>query len=306
MSQAYFTISIDVEPDCSASWDRSDPLTFRSVLKGIPDCLQPLFNRHNAKPTYLLSAEVLEHRECTGVLASLDGCYELGTHLHPEYVDPMKKYKSYSGTSTQDFPCFDYPDEVEREKLNNLTDLFEHAIGEKPLSFRAGRFGADGTTIRYLAELGYLVDSSVTPGISWVSKGGPDFKSAPQQPYFPSEEDISKKGSSKILEVPVTIGQKRVLAPSSWYFFRWLRPSISSSRSMINLIKWFLKEYSSNDLVVLNMMFHSMELIPSASPYVKTKKQARDFLCKIEAVLKYCKQIGFQFSTLSALHRVLI
>jgi len=54
----------------------------------------------------------------------------------------------------------------------------------------------------------------------------------------------------------------------------------------------------NQDDVVLNMMFHSMEVIPNASPYVRSEKGQRSFLNKLKAVFGYLKNLGFESKTL--------
>lgn len=90
--------------------------------------------------------------------------------------------------ATAKYPCTDYPDDIEKKKLKNLTDLIQKELGVIPTWYRAARFGADENTIQILQELGYQYDSSVTPHINWTSKGGPNHSKAPAHTY-----KISKK-----------------------------------------------------------------------------------------------------------------
>ena len=73
----YFCITIDVEPDCSIAWNRSSPLAFDNIETGIRDILHPLFERHNIKPAYIISPEVLSHQPSVEILKNLQDC-ELG------------------------------------------------------------------------------------------------------------------------------------------------------------------------------------------------------------------------------------
>ncbi len=306
MVRVYLAITIDTEPDCSVSWRRSNPLTFHSVLMGIPQRLQPLFVDFEAKPTYLISQEVLENWECVEVLNSLEGDYELGTHLHGEYVEPEKRYYNYAGTKAVDFACFDYNKDLEMAKLLNLTNIFKERMGTGPVSYRAGRFGADEETIQILEKLGYLIDSSVTPHISWKNKGGPDFTHCPEQPYHPDVKNICRPGNSKIVEVPVSIGRKKFfLLPSFWFFYSWLRPSVNSTKGMIDLIEYFIEKYHNSKSIVLNMVFHSMEVIPKASPYTRTDKDVDRFISKLRDVLDYCNKNGVVFTELKDIRSVI-
>jgi hypothetical protein len=287
----YFCITIDVEPDCSPSWQRSDPLTFENVGTGIDNILHPLFANYEMKPTYFISPEVMKHPQSVEVLKGLNNC-ELGAHLHSEYIEPELKYTDPTGTRSSEFPC-NLPDDIEFEKINTITRLFKECFEYQPKSYRAARFGADSDTFRRLTELGYNVDSSVTPHINWQSKGGPDFTGYPDQPYWLEE--------NKLLEVPVTIDKKRfMLLPDKWFCYKWLRPSIMTCYEMKRLIDRFISK--NEDCVVLNMMVHSMEIIPNASPYVTSLKGQVRFIKKLKYIFEYLKSLEFQGMTLAEIY----
>lgn len=305
----FFTITIDTEIDRSLDWKVSEKETFFSVLEGIPKKLTPLFDKFAAKPTYFLSNEVMENNDCVNALKNIENC-ELGAHLHGDLIEPQRKIyglsKAWTGAMQNS-----YTGEIEFQKLKNLTDLFFEKFGYKPKSFRAGRFAAGSNTIISLEKLGYLVDSSVTPGIDWnYPEGRANFIDAENQPYFPSKKNILKTGDSKILEVPVSIVGSEFRTPiklfnkivSKIFPIYWLRPSFQNSEEMIYVIKKIKNQNFEKKNIVLNMMFHSMEIIPSASPYTKTEKDCEDFLKKIEKVLEYCKINKFDFVTLSELY----
>jgi hypothetical protein len=206
-----FCITIDTEPDCDVHWKRSQPLTFDSVIIGIPQILRPIWDRFVISPVYFVSPEVIENDECCRVLREeLKNGAEICTHLHSEYVEPQKKHEDIAGTASDEFPCFAYDAEIESAKIKNLTEMIEKKLGVRPISYRAARYGADLDTIKALEKLGYKVDSSVTPDTDWRSYGGPDHSRAPKQPYFISQTDYYSPGSGTILEVPITISGKRL------------------------------------------------------------------------------------------------
>ena len=186
--------------------------------------------------------------------------------------------------------------EIEFEKIKNLTDLIEKNLGVRPVSYRAARYGADLDTIKSLEKLGYKIDSSVTPHIDWSYQSGPDHSKAPDQPYFISADDYYSPGNSTILEVPISISKKRFfLLPDKWFFHRWLRPTHMTVFEMKLLVNEFLKKYGTP---VLNMMFHSMEIIPGKTPFVKTALAQKAYINKLEIIIAYLKQKGFQSRTL--------
>src|SRR5580693_2039657 len=208
----FLVITIDVEPDCSSTWHYADPLSFKGVSVGIAEILQPLFNKYDITPTYLINNVVLEDKNSVKTLLRLYGKYEFGTHLHPEFIQPEKKYETYAGRKGVANCCF-YPPDIEFEKIRNITLLFEHVLGYKPTAFRAGRYSVGLNSMLSLRQLGYLVDTSVTPHVCWndASREKPvDFSMAPEQPYFLNRESLTMEDKSDdLLEVPISITAKR-------------------------------------------------------------------------------------------------
>lgn len=311
-------ITIDCECDKSRDWTSSNPLTFLSVKEGIPRRLQAIFKRFGAVPTYLLSNEVMEDTASVEILKALDGEFELGTHLHGDYVPPGQIFSRYDGTLTSAYQC-DYPEDVERAKLDNLTALFRDKFGCSPVSFRAGRFGAGAATIRILEDLGYKVDSSVLPGMrERTPKGEIRFIEAPIFPYYPSRESIVRKGKGTVMEVPVTVYRHPVMerffpgmtfvCPKTilecllnrLFSSIILRPTYFSAKEMVDASNRIL---SQKGLIfpVLNMMFHSMEVIPGASPYTSDIESVDQLLVRIAEFIEFWVRKGGIFSSLSEL-----
>jgi hypothetical protein len=102
----YLVITIDVEPDCSSTWKYSNPLTFNGVKEGIAKRLQPLFNKYKACPTYLINNVVMEDEQSVRVFLDLQGNFELGTHLHSEFIQPEKIFVDYAGKKGEANQCF--------------------------------------------------------------------------------------------------------------------------------------------------------------------------------------------------------
>jgi hypothetical protein len=279
-------VSVDTECDKGPAWRTQFPLSFRSVTEALPEVLMPLFRRHGVIPTFLLSPEVIQNDESVRVLGGLRDC-ELGTHLHGEFIEPGVRA---GAVGTYEAQC-QYEAGIEREKLQNLTVLFEGRFGRRPTSFRAGRFAATGRTLSYLEELGYLVDSSVTPFRTNYFEGGYacNHWGAPLRPYRPSARDLRKRGRLRVLEVPVTLladsfaafpavllrqlsdrimRRRRVFAalglrPET----KWLRPLRHTAAELIALADRVVSTWRGGPPVVLNVMFHSVEAVPGASPY---------------------------------------
>jgi peptidoglycan/xylan/chitin deacetylase (PgdA/CDA1 family) len=98
--------------------------------------------------------------------------------------------------------------ELQLQGLSKSKLIIENELGIEVKMFRAPNFSVNGDTIRALEKAGYSVDSSVLPGRAprkWkIIPVYYDFRSAPVLPYYPSLDDVSKKGKSSILEIPIT------------------------------------------------------------------------------------------------------
>jgi hypothetical protein len=232
---------------------------------------------------------------------------ELGTHLHGEYAEPG----AFDPEVTSAFQR-DYPPEVERAKLAWLTAEFQRAFGRAPRSFRAGRFGVGPESLGILESLGYVADSSVTPLMSWHDAGGgPCFLEAPTQPYHPARRSPGVRGQPgecAILEVPVTIRRHpwaRVPLLGRAFAPRWLRPSRLAASELVDLARKEISDRATphgdpigstaesvpvlpaRGPIVLNVMFHNVEVIGGASPYARSERQARTILDRVRALLAF-------------------
>ena len=293
------TVSIDTECDHDVNWVRSKPLAFESITEGVPNRLQPAFEEVGAVPTYLLTVEVMEDEASVQALKELKGQYEYGTHLHAAFIEPEKKFYDYAGIDSPDFQC-SYAPEIEFQKLENLTNLFEQRFGYRPTSFRAGRYGASADSINSLERLGYKVDTSVTPHLRWSEPNATvDFRSAPEQPYFPAANKISEAGpysSTRILEAPVTVKPRLFRDP------RWFRPWFASVDQMKDIFRYQLKKHSDKKVLSINMMFHSMEVIEEASPYPQTPDDVKRYIDDMQQALRWCGEEGARFAPMSDLY----
>ena len=132
--------------------------------------------------------------------------------------------------------------------------------------------------------------SSVTPDIMWKNANGnsANFHGAPYQPYFPSWKDFRKYGDLKILEVPVSTINPKLVSVPLWVKHRinlktryhhifyniltnqaktlWLRPTYSDVNAMKYVTELFIRNTRA-DKLFLCMMFHSNEFTMGASPY---------------------------------------
>jgi len=295
-------VTIDCERDKGPHWRVRRPAAFRGIREGIGERLAPLFRHYGVKPTYLLSPEVLRDDAAAACMARVARGAELGTHLHAEYIGPDLDEEAESST----FQAALAP-AVERAKVEALTSLFVHTFGTRPRSFRAGRFGIGGASLGILADLGYAVDSSVTPFIDWsgAGPGAPDFRQAPFIPYHPNLNAPTTAGNGTVWEIPVTIRPRlaqrlpimrrflaRRLRP------RWLRPTWGSAAALIDLARDVWNETPMRaDAAraappIWNVMFHNVEVVAGASPYSTTEGRAQAIVQRLAQLLRFARAAG--------------
>ncbi len=298
-------LGVDTEADDQWSAAARKSLSVENVRE-LPR-LQGLCDRYGVRPTYLVTYEMGVSDTAKRILRDLasTGRVEIAAHHHPWSTPPEVEDHLYPLNLT--------PAHF-REQLLRLTEAVAGVTGESPVSYRAGRNGFAGWQVPILEELGYRVDSSVDPFFNEKRKGGPSFAGAPLHPYFVSPEDPRKAGGSGLLEIPVTSALDRkwplwleaaYADVSSAYHFRralrllgvarpiWLRPSYSTASDMKRLARRVLEDGRAP----ANIIFHSSELLPGASPYNRTKDDLERFYRDLESLLAFLVENGATGST---------
>ena len=246
-------VGIDTESDDQWSAAKRAQPTFEN-LYALPT-LHALFRRHGVRPTYLIT--------------------------HPVATDARSA-----------------------DVLRALTEAIGDAVGERPRSYRSGRFGFSADHVQALERGGYTVESSVAPLFCEAHKGGPDFADAPLAPYFLAYDSATRAGTSQVLELPVSCGlsrdvpqalqvawtrapkpytTKRVLRKLGIVRPMWLRPSYSSLDDMCALAA----RLAAAGEPLLNVIFHSSEIIVGGSPYNRTQAELDAFLDRLDRFLAF-------------------
>jgi hypothetical protein len=283
-----FIITIDTEGD--NQWDHGRTLTVENI-RYVPR-FQKLCERYLISPTYLVTSEICEDSYAREIFTEYISTQkaEIGAHLHSWTTPPFLDSDGYRENDNNHAFASELPRDLVAEKIKNLTCQIEKSFGKRPSSFRSGRYGFDRNLAEILTQNGYLVDSSVTPFVSWEEhpgipggKGGPNFiDNLP----FPTMYNF---GSGSLVEIPITILPTRfplnknlivarkyfknvndnlVLRGFRKMFFRtqplWLRPTPDMDIRMFNEL---LNETVNKRLPFIVMMFHSSELMPGCSRY---------------------------------------
>ena len=320
-------IVVTVDTEADDQWRHGTPLTTDNVLWWGP--FQELCERHEAPPTYLVTSEIAADERAVAFLAPLAGrgAAEVGAHLHPWTTPP---FGAEAGLAWNDaahaYPCH-LGEALLAAKLASLTTQITDAFGPAPTSFRAGRFGLDATGARLLAELGYVVDSSVTPYVSWAGNlgrpgwgGGPDYRDHGPYPFR-----VDGTGTPGLVELPVTIlptyaftrrcrvlrerWEARPLRIARRRVHAWRRPQPLWLRPRpeygVDDLEALLREAERRHLPFAVFMFHSSELMPGASPYRPDQGSVDVLMSLLDGLFGFAREHGHSFVTLSAAGREL-
>ena len=276
-SRPSFLITIDTEGD--NGWARRREVTTKN--SEYLSRFQELCEGHGLRPTYLTNYEMAT---CPAFLkfgreVLRREAAEIGMHLHAWNSPPA------APLTDDDYAhmpyLVEYPEAVMREKVRVMTRTLEDAFGVKMTSHRAGRWAFNEVYARLLVEFGYTVDCSVTPNVSWKrvmgapsGAGGTDYTRFPCLPYRVNLDDISREGTSPLLELPMTIyGQRkqwkdalprkaRRVVERLWPSAVWLRPNGRNLRQMLDIVK----RAEEDGRPYVEFMLHSSELMPGGSP----------------------------------------
>ncbi|RMD91402.1 MAG: hypothetical protein D6813_07700 [Calditrichaeota bacterium] len=296
----YFLVTIDTEEEglWGGQYHRHPDCTVENI-QYLPK-FQKFCDKLGLSPTYLIDYPVVANVKAKNILKNLleSGNCEIGAHLHPWCNPPYEEEINPRNSFVNNLP-----QELQLKKLRVLTESIVEQLGVTPISYRAGKYGFDTSSIPVLEALNYQVDSSVVPLRNNRREHEVTFGNVSLNPYYLNPDNVEKPGNSSILEVPITvdftkklpaflktvypnlpdIGIRRFLKLVGGIELVWLRPSYASLNHMKKMVETVL----SNGTVFLNMMFHSSELMPGASPYNKTEEDVENFLNKIKELYLY-------------------
>jgi hypothetical protein len=259
--------TVDTEPDDQWAPPLADgtlpPFAFRNT-RG----LQPLidfFHERELPVTWMTSWSVVRDGESARVLrgAAAEGD-EIAGHLHgwetPPFLDIDARRRSF---------IYEYTAEERLAKHRELLSAHRDAFGVHPVSYRAGRWGLDAMELAHLAELGYWIDSSVSPGIDWRDRGGPDFSS------FATDAPRTWREECGLWEVPASIvkmDDSRLL---------WIRPLKHPRAELVEATHALLERGADT----VNVMFHSSEAFVGTSPISRTAEDVERLYGDLTAII---------------------
>ena len=302
--------------DTEEEFDWSAPFSRESVAtRSIPAQARAhaIYDRFGIVPTYVVDYPVATDPVAAAFLRDLKqaGKAEIGAHLHPwvtpPHLEDVNRHNSYH--------C-NLPPELERAKIEAITDAVRHAFGEAPTIFKAGRHGFGPNTLRVLAEFGYRIDCSCVPHTDLGRDGGPDFRGVSAEPHW-----LDRPGG--ILEIPLTagfLGAAAGLGPKLGRLFdspaaeRWRLPGMLARSGLVARSRLtpegvpakeqcrLLEALVRGGQRTFTLVYHSPSLEPGHTPYVRDEADLAGFLAAIEQVLIFFRdRLSGEFTTLTRL-----
>jgi len=285
-------IDTEEEFDWSGPFDPSQ-VSVRNIAQQTD--AQDIFAVHGVIPTYAVDYPVAQDDEAVATLKGFlaDARCEIGAHLHP-WVNPPETDLS---ADVYSFPG-NLPAPVEHAKIEALTARITAAFGQRPLLYKAGRYGIGASTPAILNDCGYEIDASVVPFTDFSAHSGPDFSALTATPMH---------YGAGLLELPLSVGFTGLLAQAGPRMYgslaapglRALRlPGIAARLGLLERLRLSPEGHTADDMTrqvkkaiadgsrLFMLTYHSSSLLPGATPYVRTDRDKTDFLNALDRFLR--------------------
>lgn len=237
---------------------------------------QKLCEQYQFIPTYLATYEMTNDRYFInlGREALRNNKCEIGMHMHAWNTPPLIMLP-YNSRGNHPY-IGEFEKKIQWEKMKYLTKFLEDTFQTNIKSFRSGRWYLDTFTLKCLKKLNYLVDCTITPGVSWDSDLGNSMygidysRNKLNKMYELSSKNINKVGKSGIYEVPPTImGKYEIRNFKIQKKYIWLRPNGDNLKEMLWIVE---KNKRNKDVDYLEFMIHSSELAAGLNPNFRSKQ----------------------------------
>lgn len=315
--EKYLVISIDTEVD----WFDKKSNLLTNVVPSM-QLSSELASKYGFYLTHFCTYEVLNDPSCQAEIQRqlAAGPCEIASHLHVWSTPPFQNPNQFNVDEHWiDGFQSELPSDLLVGKLNSMHQKIKEVTGKFPTSHRAGRWAIDHRTMEFLEANGYLVDSSMTHGVSQTHMKGvsehikENNGKCPKTPYYPSRSKLSKPGSSNsysVLQVPVPLlrkphlGVKLNYPGKSWFIERRRSQKRALPTALSFRPNYAMKndEYSSlikslfedKQLKIFTMMYHSSELIEGQSPSSKTLDRTAQTIRRLEMTLETAAKMGIK------------
>lgn len=269
---------------------------------------QGYFADAGVKPVYVTDYPVVDCDAAAAMMGqwASDGAADIGAHLHPwvnpPHVEEVTAANSYAGS---------LPEAVELAKLEALCRRIEQRFGQRPIAYRAGRYGVGPNSARLLEAAGFRLDSSVRSRFDYSGQHGPDFGGMPLTPYWagPNRTLVELPLSTAFVGLLRGAGERlyraaQTMGPLAGAMARArllsrvpLTPEGVSAQEAMMAIDALMEE----GVPLLNFSFHSPTLEPGHTPYVRDEADRTAFYRWWDAVLNHLARRGVRPASLNQL-----
>ena len=302
-----FLLTIDTEEEWDWGGPFPEPPFSTRNIDEIP-AFQDFCRDLGVRPTYFVDHAVADDEKNAALLRDYfrrDEC-DIGAHLHPWCTPPLEEELGERNSHAVNLPL-----ELVDRKIAALTERLVTAFGEHPLSYRAGRWGVTGEHLRILSRHGYRVDSSVRP---FYADRDFSYVGARTRPYRPSFDDVLAENPDQdaLLEVPTSSGYDRpAFERLDALHTKLSTPPLNRLRLVgilwrLRLLRKITVTPEGHDEAdvrrcidaciargdrVVNMFFHSSDLLPGCTPYVRTEADKRRFMNCLRRCIEHVRDV---------------
>jgi len=192
MKYALFTNDVET----TSIWFNSlrDKTGYKVLKEGMPVLLD-IYDKFNIKTTFFFTGHIAK--------------------LYPEIVKITTERGHEAGNHSWSHEKKDGHDVTDPKTqirfLKDTKSLLEDLSGQEVISFRSPALRTNKYTPEALIETGHKIDSSVPSQrfdffLSFGSLKKFKWLTAPRKPYFTNPKDLTKKGESPLIEVPLSAG----------------------------------------------------------------------------------------------------
>lgn len=289
----YVVISLDVEEEGLFSGRYSARDVGVENVSLLPE-LAPISGEFGFPLTLLCAHSVFSNATALRTLEymrdHLDA--EIGAHLHHWSTPP---FLEETNEDTKPERTHKMPPDLLEARLDSLLEAGRNFQGAPLTSFRMGRWDLKAKILPLLARKGITVDSSVCP-LRYFAGGANHFL-APAEPYWHKMPE-----GGEILEAPITqiplmpklaiswekTWKNNVRILDTFHFFGAMsaNPLWHNEKIMRLAVKTHIKRGGR----ILNLFWHSSELMPGCSPHVPNQSSADKLLHKIFTFCSWLKK----------------
>jgi peptidoglycan-N-acetylglucosamine deacetylase len=188
----YCLLTNDVETTSIRQNKLSDKIGELVLKEGMPLLLN-LYDKYDIKSTFFFTGQIAaQHPEIVRMILPFK--HEVGCH-------------GFSHEVNEAFDVLPFNEQVDH--LKKAKRILEDISGQEVISFRAPALRVNKDTPKALMEAGFLIDSSIASQrfdflMSFGSREKLNWITAPRYPYKTKADNLARKGTTHLIEVPVS------------------------------------------------------------------------------------------------------